>query len=400
MFPITAWCSPPDAFINVEQYRKMADVGLTIVMPPFQGAVSVERNRKILDTAKATGLKAIIQDSRMPGAITGNPNAKATLEAIVSDYKRHPALMGYFLADEPSAGSFAGLGEVVAYLKQIDPEHVAYINLFPNYASSNQQAASSQLGTDTYDQYLDKFLQIVKPEILSYDHYHFVRGADRPGFIANLASAQRATATGSAFERATPFMQIVLSVQFDPYRSLTENELRYEAMQTLVFGGQGLAYYTYWQPDFPSYSSKDTIMLRDGTPGTLYEPVKKVNREVQELAKWLYGASVVKTYLTGEGANEGTQLGSEGPVRIEGAGNLSIGWFRGAKGYLYALFTNRDYTKAVTAKATLHVADHPTEQLNTETGKWKLLPQPRTRDGEISVELTLPPAGAVLVRWK
>lgn len=399
-FPISGWCSPPDAFITVEQYRKMADAGLNVVMPTFVGTASVERNRRILDTAKAVGIKAIIADSRMPVSITGNSNAKAALDAIVKDYKKHPALLGYFLTDEPGAGSFAGLGEVVAYLKEVDPEHVAYVNLFPSYASSNQQAASSQLGTDTYDQYLDTFLKVVKPDVLSYDHYHFIKGADRPGFISNLASAQRATMTGSVFQRATPFWNIVLSVEFDPYRGLSENELRYEAMQTLAFGGQGLVYYTYWQPDFPSYASKNTIMLRDGTPGTLYEPVKKVNREVQALAKWLYGASVIKTYLTGENTSEGTTLGNDSPVRITGNGNLSIGMFRDGKGYLYVLFTNRDYTKSVTVKATLNVLQHPTEMLNLETGKWKLLTEPRNSDGEITIDVVLSPAGAMLVRWR
>ena len=399
-FPISGWCSPPDAFITVEQYRLMADAGLNVVLPTFVGTASVERNRKILDTAKTVGIKAIIADARMPQSLTGNPNAKATLDAIVKDYRKHPALLGYFLTDEPGASSFAGMGEVVAYLKEIDPEHVAYINLFPSYASSNQQAASSQLGTDTYDLYLEKYLQVVKPDVLSYDHYHFLKSGDRPGFIANLASAQRATATGSSFQSATPFWNIVLSVEFDPYRGLTENELRYEAMQTLAFGGKGLVYYTYFQPDFPSYSSKNTIMLRDGTPGALYEPVKRVNREVQALAKWLYGANVLKTYLTGEGTSEGISLGTEGPVRVDGAGNLSIGMFRDGKGYLYVLFTNRDYTKSVATKATLTTLDHPTELLNLESGKWKLLMEKRNHDGEIKVDVVLPPAGAMLVRWK
>ncbi len=49
--------------------------------------------------------------------------------------------------------------------------------------------------------------------------------------------------------------------------------------------------------------------------------------------------------------------------------------FRDSKGYIYMLFTNRDYAKAVTTKAILNVLQHPTEMLNLETGKWKLLTQ-------------------------
>src|SRR5436305_1171567 len=59
VFPISFWCGPPEPFITVEQYRRIADAGFTVVMPPCEGAATVERNRKILDTAKAVGLKVI-----------------------------------------------------------------------------------------------------------------------------------------------------------------------------------------------------------------------------------------------------------------------------------------------------------------------------------------------------
>ena len=52
--------------------------------------------------------------------------------------RRHPALYSYFITDEPSAPAFAGLGKLVAYLRQRDPDHLAYINLFPTYASNEQ----------------------------------------------------------------------------------------------------------------------------------------------------------------------------------------------------------------------------------------------------------------------
>jgi hypothetical protein len=398
-FPLTFWCSPPDKFITTEQYRRIADAGFSIVMPPCEGAASVERNRTILDTARATGLKAIVADSRMPLSLSNNPNGKAALDAIVKDYRRSPALMGYFLTDEPGATGFDGLAEVVAYLKKIDPEHVAYINLLPNYASTNQQAKNSQLGTDTYEQYLDKYLQTVKPDVLSYDHYHFLKESDRPGFLGNLSSAQRAT-TGDGSQAATPFWQIVLSVEHGPYRALTENELRYEAMQTLVYGGKGLAYFTYWQPDDPSFVWKNAIMNRDGTPGALYEAVRKVNQDVRTLTRYLYGARVLATYQTGEAPAEGTPLGRDALVRLEGPGNLSVGLFRDLAGYVYVLFTNRDYKKEVATTAILSVQKYPVERLDMQTGKFVPVKNPRNADGEMTMNLSLAPAGATMVRWK
>src|SRR5689334_14768287 len=92
-FPITFWCGPPDAFITVEQYKRIRDAGFTIVMPPCEGEASVARNHKILEAARMTGLKAVLADSRMPLAITGNPKAESSIKSIVNDYKRHPAFL-------------------------------------------------------------------------------------------------------------------------------------------------------------------------------------------------------------------------------------------------------------------------------------------------------------------
>jgi len=394
-FPITFWCGPPEPFITTEQYRQISAAGFTVVMPPCEGEATTARNRKILDTARATGLKAIISDPRMPLAVTGNPMAAANLKAIVKEYKSHPALMGYFITDEPGADAFKGLAEVVEELHKLDPDHVAFINLFPNYASSDLNQTPSQLQTDTYDRYLDRYLHTVKPGVLSWDHYHFTTNGDRPGFLGNLYAAQRAAAGTSP---PTPFWQIVLSVQHGPYRALTEGELRYEAMQTLVFGGSGLAYFTYWLPNDPSFTWSNSIRNRDGTPGPLYEPVKHVNAEVKTLAKYLYGASLVSTFQTGELPADAHANAGDVPIRVPGAGNTSVGFFRGAGGYAMAFITNRDYKNPATVTVSLNVGKHEVELLDLAANKWKKAGT-SAPDGNTLVEVPLGPGGGGLIRW-
>jgi len=396
VFPISFWCGPPEPYINTDQYRQIAAAGFTVVMPPCEGEATVARNRKILDTARSTGLKAIIGDPRMPLSVTGNPVALANIKAIVKDYKRHPALMGYFITDEPGAEAFAGLAEVVAELKKLDPEHVAYINLFPNYASSDLNTTPSQLQTDTYDRYLTRYMQTVKPDVLSWDHYHFLTGSDRVGFFGNLYAAQRAV---DATNPPTSFWQIVLSVQHGPYRPLTEAELRFEAMQTLVFGGSGLVYFTYWTPNDPSFKWSNSIRNRDGTPGPLYEPVKHVNEEVRTLAKYLYGALLVSTFQAGEIPPDGRATGGDLPVKVTGAGNLSVGFFRGAGGFVYTLMTNRDYRTPANTVLSVNVGKRDIEQLDIARNKWKKTGA-SANDATTTVPLEIPAGGAALVRWQ
>src|SRR5438874_2721370 len=93
-FPISFWCGPPDPFITVERYREVVAAGFNYLMPPCEGASLPERNHRILDTAKVAGLKAFLQDQRMPMAMTGVPDAKQRLDTIIADYAKHPAFAG------------------------------------------------------------------------------------------------------------------------------------------------------------------------------------------------------------------------------------------------------------------------------------------------------------------
>jgi hypothetical protein len=397
VFPITFWCGPPEPYINVEQYRAIADAGFTVVMPPCEGEATVPRNRKILDLAAKTGLKAIISDARMPLTLTNNPVGKKALNDIVNDYRKSTALMGYFLTDEPGANRFADLSEVVAELHRLDPDRMVYINLLPNYASSDLNANPSQLNSLTYGQYLSRYMEVVKPDVLSWDHYHFLKDGDRPGFFGNLAAGQRAARSTVP---PTPFWQIVLSVQHGSYRALTEGELRFEAMQTLAYGGHGLVYFTYWQPNDPSFQWSNAIRNRDGSPGPLYAAVKAVNSEVKALGTYLFEAQVEETFQSGAHMPpDGAAASDDSIVKVSGDSDLTVGTFRGAKGYIYLLVTNRDYKSGGKGQLTVNTLKHPVEKLDLKTGKWSLWAGKPTADA-VTGDVVLDPGAAALLRWQ
>src|SRR6185369_11513541 len=185
--------------------------------------------------------KAMIADARMVASLDA-PEGRAKLDGIVADYHDHPALYGYFVVDEPSADAFAKLGEVVAYLKAKDPKHPGFINLFPTYATPG-----AQLGTKTYEEYVDRFIEAVQPRVISFDHYPFMASSDRADFFYNVAVVRNA-----GIKANLPFWSIALCVQHLGYRHLTEGELRFQAMAALAFGARGLLWYTYWYPGEPN----------------------------------------------------------------------------------------------------------------------------------------------------
>jgi hypothetical protein len=368
-FPISYWCGPPPKFVNAERFREIKDANFTYVMPVCGGATP-ELNQTILDLCRQFGLKAFLQDPRLPLAIAGSSGAADALDAIVRDYSKHPALAGYFVTDEPAAGAFKGLGEVVQHLRARDPNHVALINLLPDYATP------AQLGTADYDAYLQEFINQVCPFAISYDHYHFVQGGDGPLFFTNLQAARAA-----ARKHHLPFWNIVLCVQHGPYRNLTEPELRFEAMQTLAFGGKGLLWFTYWSPAEmdKSFVWQHAMINPDGSHDPHYDMIKQINADVLAIGGELLTADSTDVFLS-------QQAPAAAPVTIDHP-DVTVGLFRALDGRGLALLANRNYKASAEGKLILH--NLKPEQLDPMTGKWSPAP----------AKVNLPAGGALLIRW-
>jgi len=378
VFPISFWCGVHKNFISLERYKEVADAGFTHAMPNLDGgAPTVEDNRRTLDYCQAVGIKAFLYDGRMPHGFGPNGEGKERIDAIVADYAQHPAFAGYFIGDEPGAGAFPALAQTFAYLAQKDPDHPAYVNVYPNYCPP------SGLGTATYDKYVQKWLAQVKPAIFCYDHYHFRNKFDEPGFFANLATVRRQTLKASV-----PFWQIALLINHFDFRKPTEAEKRFEAMQTLAFGGKGFMYFTYWQP------GKDwgtAIINLDGARTEQYEEVKRINHDVQAIGKYLLHAkstSVLEYGQPGDLTNTGKDV-----VRFDGP-NITVGLFDGPGETRYALFANRDYRNPAKAPVKLETGGKPVQKLNRATGEWE---GAATKDAKVLLDLS--PGDGELYRW-
>ena len=163
-----------------------------------------------------------------------NPAQRVKLDALVARVRRHPALYSYFIADEPGAAAFPQLGRLVAYLRQHDPAHLAYINLFP-IGADNQQLGTKGDAVTAYREHLRQFVDQVKPSLLSYDHYQFAVAGDTGNYFLNLALVRQI-----AEQRGVPFLNIVQAATWCPsMRIPTSDEVRYLAYTTLAYGAKG-----------------------------------------------------------------------------------------------------------------------------------------------------------------
>src|SRR5262245_14940012 len=126
------------------------------------------------------GMKCILapQVFPTPWRKMSDEQIEAAVKKLIDEGKNSPAVMGYFLHDEPGIPDFPALGKAVAAVEKYAPGKLAYINLFPDYATLGAPDLS-QLGAATYAEYLEQYVQQVHPQFISYDNYRIQFSQDQ-----------------------------------------------------------------------------------------------------------------------------------------------------------------------------------------------------------------------------
>lgn len=262
---------------------------------------------KELDVAQRHGLRAQLQDGLLSPASLDDPAKRQKLDALVARVRMHPAVYSYFITDEPAAAHFPALGRLVAYLRQRDPAHLAYINLFPTYAN-NQQLGTQGDTVSAYREHLRQYLNIVKPSLVSYDHYQFSKAGDNEQYFLNLALVRQALQ-----QAGVPFLHIVQACTWTPsMRVPTGDEMRYLVYTTLAYGAQGISYYVYCCPGHTG-----GIALADGTPTPIYHALKPLNREFVAIASELQPLRSLGVYHAGMKPPGAEPLSKDAPFRLD-----------------------------------------------------------------------------------
>ncbi|MBX3239921.1 MAG: beta-galactosidase [Chitinophagaceae bacterium] len=329
--PVLAWGGVPPHEASIERYKEMREAGL---MVSLTRSTTIDSMAMMLDMAAKAGVQLIVRC----------PELQTDPENTVRRFMNHPATAGYFLKDEPSAKEFPYLGKWMKSIQTVDSQHQYYINLFPNYA------VPQQLGADTYQQYLDEFMAVVAPPVLSFDHYPVIETKGlrhlRNEWFENLEMV-----ANTAQKNNKPFWAFALSVAHGPYPVPTLAEIRLQVFANLAYGAQGIQYFTYWTPRNRSkYTYYHGPIDSNNKRTDVYEMIKTVNREIQGLSGIFLSAKVISVGHTGENIPAGTQRLIEPPkgikkLRTKGEGAI-VSLIENDKQH-YAIIVNRDFKQSM-----------------------------------------------------
>jgi hypothetical protein len=201
------------------------------------------------------------------------------VKELVEACGNSPAVLGYYIMDEPGTPAFPALAQAVSAVKKYAPGKLAYINLFPSYATVGAPD-KSQLGAASYTEYLERFVQEVKPQILSYDNYMVQYSDDLKDktkaaiYYADLLEVRRV-----AQKYSLPFWNIVSSNQIRKQTTIpSPANMAFQAFTTLAAGGRGVSWFKYYQGGY-AYAPIDKV--DEKTPTWRY--LQAVNHQLRTL---------------------------------------------------------------------------------------------------------------------
>lgn len=386
-FVIVAYPGPPLEEVNAARYREIAEAGIDVIVPG-NGTFTAAQNLRAMDLAQAAGLRVIPIDTRIYAFLPAGVRSvdEPTLEAVVADYRHHPAFAGYTIKDEPSADLFPALQRLRDRLLEKDPEHETFINLFPSYGSP------TQLGFADFRTYVRHYLEIVKPRVLSYDFYPLRDDVTvDAGWFGDLTIVREESRRANI-----PFWVFMQSEGIKGYMRVPNRaEVFWQASTALAYGARGICWFTYWTPP-PNQGVPPTegqtpffgeqhyggMLALNGVRTPVYDYVREANNFLHRAGRALLGwdNAFVAHF-------EGGQLlagGASPVVTISGdEANVVVGTFQRQDRYR-VLLANRSWEKSArfrleTTSARqgfrlLAATGKNSEKSQDESGQWQLEP--------------------------
>jgi hypothetical protein len=353
VFPIMCWEHLPVAAGFGEPKHGLASLvecGFTVA-----GFVQPEH----LSECERLGLRAIVGREGKPEPWEKMTDARIdeTIRKRVEAAGKSPAVIGYFVTDEPGVQKFPALAKAVSAVHKYAPGKLAYVNLYPDYATLGAPNLS-QLGVPSYADYLDRFVGVVKPELISYDNYRVQTSNDMKdpklaaSYYNNLLAVRAA-----AMKSGLPFWVINSGNQvrkFTPPPSPANLQL--QAYASLAAGARGLTWYKYYANNY-GYPPIEKAGNRTAT----WSYLKMVNEQAKMLGPTLLKLRSTGVYFTHPAPVGGlAELPGKVVQGVECKTPIMVGEFAGtADGEQWVMVVNLSLADSAKPKLTFTGAGAP-----------------------------------------
>ena len=309
-------------FNTVENYKNIEKCGFTLACEYYPSREYAIRH---LDTAGKTNVKLIVWC----------PEILNDMENTVREFNKYKSFGGYLLFDEPGSDKFTFVSEEIHKLRKFDSNNFIWINLFPIYASAEQLMSVS------YEQYVDDYIEKVKPSFLSFDNYGIKNNGLRRDYYQNLEII-----SSICKKRNFPFWAYVLTSQYGSYGTPTKGTISFQTYNNLAYGAQGIEYFSYRRILEYGLNMKCAPVDTNYQIMPVYYDVKELNSEIKYYSKYFYGCDIKEVTHLSKDIPVGTRQTKTLPFGIKNCKYSGKGFvvshFMNGK-HEYVLFVNKDY---------------------------------------------------------
>lgn len=258
-----------------EHIKDLSECGIDFV-------IGINYDVKVLDLFSKYGV-CVALSGLLPawfgghGEDAGNMHMKNPIISYINaarNFADHPAIALIDIGDEPSSLDFPHYGRIVDTLTEYFPQKLLYLNLYPSYgmsADSGKLQAAAELGTASYQAYLQTYCRRIALPYISFDHYPY--SSNTEAFLSDLSDV--ALCCKEYGKKLMVVLQVNSTKQESP---LSLDQLRFQAFCALSFGAVSITWACYsagwWF---------NNVLDSAGNKTEQYEKLKKVNAEIRQL---------------------------------------------------------------------------------------------------------------------
>ena len=336
---IGIYVAPPFEYSSTTNYQLIKEAHVDFIQD-ISGKEQVGNKLAMLNRANSVGLKMVVADDRINGT-------DAQIANVVNTYKDHPAVIGYYIKDEPTV---AQLNDAAARYKKVlnnDSTKLPHVNLFPSYATG-------ALGPIDYEQdYVKKWINLVGAKNLKYlsmDNYPFLSDGElRQGPYYHDLDVIRKLGLQYHIKTAAYMQSIGVAGNL---RRPNADELRFSAYSILAYGIKIPVWFTYWTPVSSSETFTAAIVDATGVKTDLYTPFQLLNAEIKEVGKTLMKLDAIAVYHSDASLpTDAAAIPSSFMVQpMDTAANIIMTYFiNPADGSKYVMIVNKSLSKILKA---------------------------------------------------
>ena len=264
-----AWCVFEEEILDEDRCRRVRESGLDFGYIAIKGDHS--NVLPILDACQRNDLLALVFDPKVQNLFE---DQIYRLKGNIADYKEHPALAGFCLRDEPGVADFPRLKKLTEACLKEAPDKMPAINLYPMYANSDQ------LGCGSYQEHIDRYVQELALDTISYDFYPLY-GTEQETWLQDNYLRNFEIVAQACKKSGCDMWYFIQTLAFNYIlRDPSIEDIRWQMYVAMSFGAKVIQLFTYGTPGNGEEFFEDSMIDREGKATRRYYDVQQVIREM------------------------------------------------------------------------------------------------------------------------